>query len=109
MKINFERTSYAIRVALTGADGYDRVVDVDRASDAFSALALDIDTTAFIPLDVLFAFPRVVSVEAERRGRDDWGVEVTYWRGSAGTLGWYTTHATSLAEALARCLRVLAD
>jgi hypothetical protein len=111
-KLQFERAACAIRVVLTEPGECDRIINVERASDAFGAFALDVDPSAFKPLDALFALPRVVCVEIEKycdlRGGDRWRVEVAYWHKALGTLTQYETDAASLAEALARCVRALA-
>jgi hypothetical protein len=106
MKLQFERHPHAICVVLTDAGECDRIITVARPSDAFDALALDIHTAAFMPLDALFSLPRVVCVEIEQRS-GGWRVEVAYWNGALGTLAQYETDAATLAEALARCVRTM--
>jgi len=107
VKIQFERHPHAIYAVLTEPGGCDRIITVARASDAIDALALDIHTAAFMPLDALFALPRVVCVEIERRA-GGWRVEAAYWNGGLGTLAQYETEAATLSEALARCVWALA-
>jgi hypothetical protein len=63
--LNVTRNLYVPSSPRPGA--CDRIVEVPRASDAFGALALDVATAAFKPLDALFALPRVVCVEIEQR------------------------------------------
>jgi RimJ/RimL family protein N-acetyltransferase len=106
MKLQFERHPHAICAVLTEPGECDRIISVDRASDAFDVFALDINAAAFTPLDTLFALPRVVLVEIERR-EGGWRVEVAYWSKGLGTLAQYETDAASLAEALARCVRTM--
>jgi len=107
MKITFERTPIAICAVLYEPGGCDRIITVARPSDAIDALALDIHTAAFTPLDALFALPRVVCVEIERR-EGGWCVEVAYWHHALGTLAQYEEDAATLSEALARCVWALA-
>jgi hypothetical protein len=107
MKIQFERHPHTICAVLTAPGECDRIISVDRASDAFDALALDIHTAAFMPLDALFALPRVVCVEIERRN-GGWRVEVAYWHKGLGALAQYEEDAATLSEALARCVWALA-
>jgi len=107
MKLQFERHPHAICVVLTDAGECDRIITVARPSDAFDALAFDIHTAALKPLDALFALPRVVCVEIERR-EGGWCVEVAYWSKGLGTLAQYETDAATLSEALARCVWALA-
>jgi hypothetical protein len=107
MKLQFERTPNAVRAELRAPDGCDRIVNVAHASDAFRVFALDVEPGAFIQINALFAFPRVVCIGVERR-RGGWRVGVVYWRGASGALAQYETAAASLAEALARCVRALA-
>jgi len=107
MKIAFERTPTAICAVLTDAGECDRIISVDRASDAFDVFALDINAAAFTPLDALFSLPRVVLVEIERR-EGGWRVEVAYWNKGLGTLAQYEAEAVTLSEALARCVWALA-
>jgi len=104
MRLQFERLSGAICAVLTAPGECDRIVEVARASDAFGALALDVDPRAFKPLDALLTFARVVCVEIERRN-SGWRVEVTYWSGTTGALAQYETEAASLIAALARAIR----
>jgi hypothetical protein len=108
MKLQFERTARAICVVLTEPGECDRIVEVACASDAFGAFALDVDPSAFKPLDALFALPRVVCVEIEKygdlRGGDRWRVEVAYWHKALGTLTQYETEAASPDVALRRAL-----
>jgi hypothetical protein len=106
MKIAFERTPTAICAVLTEPGECDRIINVARASDAIDVFALDVSPAAYKPLDTLFALPRVVCVEIERR-EGGWRVEVAYWNGALGTLAQYETDAASLAEALARCVRTM--
>ena len=106
MKIQFERHPHTICAVLTEPGECDRIITVARPSDAIDALALDIHTAAFMPLDALFALPRVVCVEIERRG-DGWRAEVVYWSGGLGTLAQYETDAATLTDALTRCVRAL--
>jgi len=107
VRIQFERTPTAICAVLTEPGECDRIINVDRASDAIDALALDIHTAALKPLDVLFALSRVVCVEVERR-EGGWRVEVVYWHKTHGTLAQYEEDAATLSEALARCVWALA-
>jgi RimJ/RimL family protein N-acetyltransferase len=107
MKIQFERHPHTICAVLTEPGECDRIINVARASDAIDALALDIHTAALKPLDVLFALPRVVLVEIERR-EGGWCVEVAYWNKGLGTLAQYEAEAATLSEALARCVWALA-
>ena len=107
MKFQFERHPHAICAVLTAPGECDRIITVARPSDAFDALALDIHTAALKPLDALFALPRVVCVEIERR-EGGWRVEVAYWSKGLGTLAQYETDAATLSEALARCVWALA-
>jgi len=107
VKLQFERHPHAVCAVLTDAGECDRIINVARASDAIDALALDINAAAFTPLDALFALPRVVCVEIERRA-GGWRVEVAYWNGALGTLAQYETDAATLSEALARCVWALA-
>ena len=104
MKLQFERHPHSICAVLTDAGECDRIISVDRASDAIDAFALDINAAAFTPLDALFALPRVVYVEIEKycdiRLGDRWRVEVVYWRGATGTLAQYETKAPPLDVAL---------
>ena len=106
MKIQFERHPHAICVVLTDAGECDRIITVDRASDAFRAFGIftrDVSPAAYKPLDALFALPRVVLVEIERR-EGGWRVEVVYWHKTHGTLAQYEEDAATLSEALARCV-----
>ena len=107
MKIQFERHPHAICAVLTDAGECDRIITVARPSDAFDVFALDINAAAFTPLDTLFALPRVVLVEIERRA-GGWHVEVAYWNKGLGTLAQYEEDAAMLSEALARCVWALA-
>jgi hypothetical protein len=107
MKIQFERHPHAICAVLTDAGGCDRIISVDRASDAVDALALGINAAAFTPLDALVSLPCVVCVEIERR-EGGWLVEVAYRNKGLGALAQYETDAATLSEALARCVRALA-
>jgi hypothetical protein len=107
MKIAFERTPTAICAVLTEPGECDRIITVARPSDAFDVFALDINAAAFTPLDTLFALPRVVCVEIERR-EGGWRVEVAYWHKGLGTLAQYEEDAATLSEALARCVWALA-
>jgi len=107
MKIQFERHPHAICAVLTDAGGCDRIISVDRASDAVDALALGINAAAFTPLDALVSLPRVVCVEIERC-EGGWRVEAAYWHNGLGTLTQYETEAATLSEALARCVWALA-
>ena len=107
MKFQFERHPHAICAVLTAPGECDRIITVARPSDAFDVLALDIHTAAFTPLDALFALPRVVCVEIERR-EGGWRVEVAYWSKGLGTPAQYETDAATLSEALARCVWALA-
>jgi hypothetical protein len=106
MKLQFERLPGAICAVLVAPGECDRIANVARASDAFDALALDVDAGAFAPLNALFVFARVVCVELERRG-DGWRAEVVYWSGGLGTLAQYETDAATLTDALTRCVRAL--
>ena len=103
MKLQFERHPHSICAVLTDAGECDRIINVDRASDAIGVLALDVAPAAYKPLDALFALPRVVCVEIERRA-GNWRVEVVHWDGALGTLAQYETDAATLSEALARCV-----
>jgi hypothetical protein len=103
VKLLFERYPQSVCAVLTEPGACDRIVEVPRASDAFGALALDVATAAFKPLDALFALPRVVCVEIEQRA-GDWRVEVAYWHKALGTLAQYETEAATLADALTRAL-----
>jgi hypothetical protein len=103
MKLQFERYPQSLCAVLTAPGECDRIVHVARASDAFDVFALDIDPSAFKPLDALFALPRVVCVEIEQRD-GGWRVEVVYWSGGLGTLAQYETEAATLTEALTRAL-----
>jgi len=107
MKIQFERHPHTICAVLTASGECDRIITVARPSDAFDALALDIHTAAFMPLDALFSLPRVVCVEIEQRS-GGWRVEVVYWHKGLGTLAQYEEDAATLSEALARCVWALA-
>jgi len=107
MKLQFERHPHAVCAVLTDAGECDRIINVARASDAFDVFALDINAAAFTPLDTLFALPRVVLVEIERR-EGGWRVEVAYWNKGLGTLAQYEAEAVTLSEALARCVWALA-
>jgi len=110
MKLQFERHPNAICVVLTDAGECDRIINVDRASDAFRAFGIftrDVAPAAYKPLDALFSLPRVVLVEIERR-EGGWRVEVAYWNGALGTLAQYEAEAATLSEALARCVWALA-
>jgi len=110
MKIAFERHPHAICVVLNDAGECDRIINVDRASDAFRAFGIftrDVAPAAYKPLDALFALPRVVCVEIERR-EGGWRVEVAYWHKGLGTLAQYEEDAATLSEALARCVWALA-
>jgi RimJ/RimL family protein N-acetyltransferase len=107
MKLQFERHPHAICAVLTDAGECDRIISVDRASDAFDVFALDINAAAFTPLDTLFALPRVVCVEIERR-EGGWRVKVAYWNKGLGTPAQYEAEAVTLSEALARCVWALA-
>ena len=114
MKLQFERHPHAICAVLYEPGECDRIINVDRASDAFRVFklgnelaALNIDPTALKPLDALFALPRVVCVEIERR-EGGWRVEVAYWSKGLGTPAQYETDAATLSEALARCVWALA-
>ena len=107
MKLQFERTPTAICAVLTDAGECDRIINVDRASDAIDALALGINAAAFTPLDALVLLPRVVCVEIEQRS-GGWCVEVAYWHKGLGTLAQYEAEAVTLSEALARCVWALA-
>jgi len=107
VRIQFERTPTAICAVLTRPGECDRIITVARPSDAIDALALDIHTAALKPLDALFALPRVVCVEIERR-EGGWRVEVAYWHKGLGTLAQYEEDAATLSEALARCVWALA-
>ena len=110
MKLQFERHPHSICAVLTEPGECDRIINVARASDAFRVFklgnelaALNIDPTALKPLDALFALPRVVCVEIERR-EGGWRVEVAYWNKGLGTLAQYETEAPSLIVALTRAL-----
>ena len=106
MKIQFERHPHAICAVLTEPGECDRIINVDRASDAFRAFGIftrDVAPAAYKPLDALFALPRVVLVEIERR-EGGWRVEVAYWNKGLGTLAQYETEAPSLIVALTRAL-----
>ena len=107
MKIAFERTPTAICAVLTDAGECDRIISVSRASDAIDVFALDVSPAAYKPLDALFALPRVVCVEIERR-EGGWRVEVAYWNKGLGTLAQYEAEAATLSEALVRCVWALA-
>ena len=107
MKLQFERHPHTICAVLTAPGECDRIITVARPSDAIDALALDIHTAALKPLDALFALPRVVCVEIERR-EGGWRVEVAYWSKGLGTLAQYEAEAATLSEALARCVWALA-
>ena len=107
MKIQFERHPHAISAVLYEPGECDRIINVDRASDAIDVFALDVAPAAYTPLDALFALPRVVLVEIERR-EGGWRVEVAYWNGALGALAQYETDAATLSEALARCVWALA-
>ena len=110
MKIQFERHPHAVCVVLTDAGECDRVITVARPSDAFRAFGIfthDVDPIAYKPIDALFALPRVVCVEIERR-EGGWRVEVVYWSKGLGTPAQYETDAATLSEALARCVWALA-
>jgi len=110
MKIAFERHPHAICVVLNDAGECDRIINVDRASDAFRAFGIftrDVAPAAYKPLDALFALPRVVCVEIEQRA-EGWRVEVVYWSKGLGTLAQYEAEAATLSEALARCVWALA-
>ena len=110
MKIAFERTPTAICAVLTEPGECDRIISVDRASDAFRAFGIftrDVAPAAYKPLDALFALPRVVCVEIERR-EGGWRVEVAYWNKGLGTPAQYEAEAVTLSEALARCVWALA-
>ena len=110
MKIAFERTPTAICAVLTEPGECDRIITVARPSDAFRAFGIftrDVSPAAYKPLDALFALPRVVCVEIERR-EGGWRVEVAYWNKGLGTLAQYETDAATLSEALARCVWALA-
>jgi hypothetical protein len=106
VKLLFERYPQSVCAVLTEPGACDRIVEVPRASDAFGALALDVATAAFKPLDALFALPRVVCVEIEQRD-GGWRVEVAYWHKALGTLAQYETEAATLADALTRALTEL--
>ena len=107
MKLQFERHPHSICAVLTDAGECDRIINVDRASDAIDALTLDVAPAAYTPLDALFALPRVVLAEIERR-EGGWRVEVAYWSKGLGTLAQYEAEAVTLSEALARCVWALA-
>ena len=107
MKIQFERHPHAICVVLTDAGECDRIITVARPSDAIDVFALDVSPAAYKPLDALFALPRVVCVEIERR-EGGWRVEAAYWHKGLGTLAQYEEGAATLSEALARCVWALA-
>jgi len=106
MQMTFDRRAGAIRAALSGDGACDRVADVERAGDAFGVFALDVEPAARALLDALFAHPRVVCVEIERRA-GGWRASVTYWRGATGTLAKDEADAASPAEALARCAQAV--
>jgi hypothetical protein len=106
VKLLFERYPQSVCAVLTASGECDRIVEVPRASDAFGALALDVATAAFKPLDALFALPRVVCVEIEQRD-GGWRVDVAYWHKALGTLAQYETEAATLADALTRALTEL--
>ena len=110
MKLQFERHPHAICAVLYEPGECDRIISVDRASDAFRAFGIftrDVAPAAYKPLDTLFALPRVVCVEIERR-EGGWRVEVAYWHKGLGTLAQYEEDAATLSEALARCVWALA-
>ena len=110
MKIAFERTPTAICAVLTEPGECDRIITVARPSDAFRAFGIftrDVSPAAYKPLDALFALPRVVCVEIERR-EGGWRVEVAYRNKGLGTLAQYEEDAATLSEALARCVWALA-
>ena len=107
MKIQFERHPQSICAVLTEPGECDRIINVDRASDAIDVFALDVSPAAYKPLDALFALTRVVCVEIERR-EGGWRVEVVYWHKTHGTLAQYEAEAATLSEALARCVWALA-
>ena len=107
MKLQFERHPHSICAVLYEPGECDRIINVDRASDAIDVFALDINAAAFTPLDTLFALPRVVCVEIEQR-EGGWRVEAAYWNKGLGTLAQYETDAATLSEALARCVWALA-
>jgi len=106
MKLQFERHPHTICAVLTDAGECDRIISVSRASDAIDVFALDVSPAAYKPLDALFALPRVVCVEIERR-EGGWRVEVVYWHKTHGTLAQYEEEAATLSEALARCVWAL--
>ena len=110
MKLQFERHPHAICAVLYEPGECDRIINVDRASDAFRVFklgnelaALNIDPTALKPLDALFTYARVVCVEIEQRS-GGWRVEVAYWCKGLGTLAQHETEAPSLIVALTRAL-----
>jgi hypothetical protein len=110
VKLQFERHPHAICAVLYEPGECDRIISVDRASDAFRAFGIftrDVAPAAYKPLDALFALPRVVCVEIERR-EGGWCVEVAYWHKGLGTLAQYKAEAVTLSEALARCVWALA-
>ena len=110
MKLQFERHPHAICAVLYEPGECDRIINVDRASDAFRAFGIftrDVAPAAYKPLDARFALPRVVCVEIERR-EGGWRVEVAYWNKGLGTPAQYETDAATLSEALARCVWALA-
>jgi len=110
VKLQFERHPHAICAVLYEPGECDRIINVDRASDAFRAFGIftrDVAPAAYKPLDALFALPRVVCVEIERR-EGGWRVEVVYWSKGLGTLAQYEAEAATLSEALARCVWALA-
>jgi len=107
VKIQFERHPQSICAVLTEPGECDRIINVDRASDAIDVFALDVSPAAYKPLDALFALTRVVCVEIERR-EGGWRVEVVYWHKTHGTLAQYEAEAATLSEALARCVWALA-
>jgi len=106
VKLQFERHPHAICAVLYEPGECDRIINVDRASDAFRAFGIftrDVAPAAYKPLDALFALPRVVCVEIEQRA-EGWRVEVVYWSKGLGTLAQYEEDAATLSEALARCV-----
>jgi ribosome-interacting GTPase 1 len=107
VKIQFERHPQSICAVLTEPGECDRIINVDRASDAIDVFALDVSPAAYKPLDALFALSRVVCVEIEQR-EGGWRVEAAYWNKGLGTLAQYETDAATLSEALARCVWALA-
>jgi len=110
VKLQFERHPHSICAVLTEPGECDRIINVDRASDAFRAFGIftrDVAPAAYKPLDALFSLPRVVLVEIERR-EGGWRVEVAYWNKGLGTPAQYETDAATLSEALARCVWALA-